>query len=93
MILVVVQLVFIVHYKNPQVILNQLQLMVTSKHKQHITMKPRSAHNIQHVVLNEDIHWMKIVKKYTVLLLIKYNLIHTLLMVFQVQIQSVKRKL
>jgi hypothetical protein len=53
---IVVQLVLIVHSKNLQVIFNQLQLKVSLKDKRHITMKPRLAHNTQHVVLNEDIH-------------------------------------
>jgi len=84
---------FIAHFKDQEMMLNQLHLKVNLKEKQLITMKQRLVHNIQHAVLNEVDHWMKIMKKFMLLLSITHNLIHTLPMVFQVQIQFVKRKL
>lgn len=92
--LVVVLLVLIAskenHWKKN---LNQHQLKEYSKVKQHITTKPELVQTFQHAVQNVLAHWMKKIKRFTLLPLTKYNLTPTLLMVFQAKTQSVKRKL
>ena len=90
---VAVVLVYTVLRRNHQKMSQLLQSMVNFVDKLHITMQPKLAHNIRHVVLNELVHQMKVKKKSIQLLLIKLNSIHTLSMVFQATIQSVTRKL